>query len=99
MRSLITGLLLAMMIAPSLSCIAGAESTFKRDVDVTGADYRHFDLPRPRPRLCQQACLAEEQCRAWTFYRAGLLGPRAICWLKSGVPIEHSDQCCISGWK
>ena len=99
MRSPVLGVLLTALCALVLAGVASAQSGMKFDVDVAGADYRHFDLPKPRPRLCQQACLAEPECRAWTFYREGLLGPRAICWLKSGLPTERPDTCCISGWK
>jgi hypothetical protein len=99
MRPPLLGTLLAALFTMVLAGVASAQSGMKVNVDMSGADYRHFDLPKPRPHLCQQACLAEEECRAWTFYRAGLLGPRAICWLKFGVPTEQPDTCCISGLK
>ena len=35
---------------------ATAASTIMPDTDMTGFDYRHFELPKPRPRLCQEAC-------------------------------------------
>jgi hypothetical protein len=78
---------------------ARADSTIMPDTDMTGFDYRHFELPKPRPRLCQEACFNDEACRAWTFLREGLLGPLAICWIKSGTPVPRPDSCCVSGLK
>jgi hypothetical protein len=89
-------LLLLLLLAP-VPCAVAADPSFQPDTDVAGGDYRHFDLPVPRARLCQEACYNEEICQAWTFYRPGLLGPLAICWLKSGQTTSESDTCCVSG--
>lgn len=68
------------------------------DTDMPGFDYRHFDLPRSSPRLCQEACFSDQECRAWTFVKPGLYGDaHAACWLKNRVPDAHPDPCCVSG--
>jgi hypothetical protein len=92
--------ILALLALPAaLSQRVFADPAILADTDLTGEDYRHFDLPRPRPRLCQEACAIDAQCRAWTFLREGALGPLAVCWLKSGSPTPHHDICCSSGLK
>jgi 1-phosphatidylinositol phosphodiesterase len=67
------------------------------DTDRAGSDYRSFDLPQPAPELCQSACAAEPQCRAFTYVRPGVQGPSPRCWLKSSVPNPTSNACCTSG--
>jgi hypothetical protein len=93
----------AALVVLSLSALAlppaKADPTIMPDTDMTGSDLRHFELPKPRPRLCQEACFNDEACRAWTFLREGLLGPLAVCWLKSGTPVPRPDPCCVSGLK
>lgn len=79
--------------------LANAEPSILPNTDMAGDDYRHFSEPRPRPRLCQDACLIDPTCRAWTFMHEGALGPLAVCWLKTGAPVPHQDSCCISGVK
>jgi hypothetical protein len=93
---LTSALLLLLLLTLPIPAVA-ADPTFQIDTDVAGGDYRHFDLPKPRPRFCQEACNSEDQCRAWTFYKPGLLGPLAICWLKSSASSSEPDTCCISG--
>lgn len=60
-----------------------------------GGDYRSFDAGAPQQ--CATACLYENQCRAWTFVRAGVQGPSAKCWLKSTIPAASTNADCISG--
>jgi hypothetical protein len=80
-----------------LSRFAVSEPTYQPGVDLPGFDYRSFDLPRPRPRLCQAACLSDERCFAWTFVKPDMFGPFPRCWLKSRVPAAQSNPCCVSG--
>jgi hypothetical protein len=91
LRPLLT---LAALLIPT---VAIALPTFQPNVDMKGLDYNHFDLPRPSARLCQEACLADDRCQAWTFVRPTHFGPRATCWLKSRVPEGQSSACCVSG--
>lgn len=82
---------------PALVPAVTADPSRLIDTDIPGFDYRHFDLPRSSPRLCQEACLTSDVCRAWTFMKPGLYGVHASCWLKNRVPAAHADTCCVSG--
>jgi hypothetical protein len=64
-----------------------------------GGDYRYFDLASADPALCQQQCLNESKCAAWTYVNPGLQGSQARCWLKSTIPGPTRDACCVSGTK
>lgn len=68
------------------------------DTDRPGADYFRFVLEGRDPEACQVACTsAKGRCRAWTYVRPGVQGPRAVCYLKHTVPAPASNACCISG--
>jgi hypothetical protein len=90
-------LILSVIALCMISGFAAAEPTYKPGIDFPGFDYRSFDLPRPRPRLCQEACLSDERCHAWTFVKPDVFGPFPQCWLKTRVPAEQSNPCCVSG--
>jgi hypothetical protein len=64
-----------------------------------GSDYKNIDLSSPSPSLCEAACNHETKCTAWTYVHPGIQGPKAKCWLKTGVPPLKSDKCCVSGLK
>jgi len=69
-------------------------------IDRLGGDYRDFDLPRPDPRLCRQACERDRRCKAWTYVKPNTIqGPRPRCWLKNVVPSPKRNEACISGVK
>jgi 1-phosphatidylinositol phosphodiesterase len=72
---------------------------FEVNVDRPGYDFSNFDLPQPRPELCRDACLRDNQCRAFTYVNPGVQGPSARCWLKMSVPTATTSNCCISGVK
>jgi hypothetical protein len=67
------------------------------NIDRPGQDYSSFDLSSPDPALCQSACLADPQCRAFTYVNPGVQGSSARCWLKNGVPDQVANTCCVSG--
>jgi hypothetical protein len=69
------------------------------NVDRPGSDYRSFDLAYPRAEDCQNACMAEPQCLAFTYVNPGVQGPSARCWLKNQVPTPVANACCVSGAK
>lgn len=70
------------------------------DTDRPGLDYKNFDLPYAEPMLCQQACLDDPKCKAWTYVKPNTIqGPNPRCWLKYAVPQPHHATCCISGVK
>ncbi len=68
------------------------------DIDRPGMDYESFDLSSPDPNLCERACKEDPQkCKAWTYVKPGVQGPKARCWLKSGIPQAVKNTSCISG--
>jgi hypothetical protein len=66
-------------------------------VDLAGSDIANFALPNGNPQLCQQACNARGDCRAWTFMKIGVHGPQATCWIKNAVPAGRYHDGVVSG--
>jgi hypothetical protein len=61
---------------------------------VDAKDYRAFDLPEPRPELCEAACNSETRCKAYTYTKPGTYdNPKAKCWLKEtqGRFVTHDN--------
>ncbi len=69
------------------------------DTDRPGMDYNSFDLSNADCYLCYNACENDPTCKAWTYVKPGIQGQNARCWLKSGVPTQVQNTCCISGYK
>jgi uncharacterized membrane protein len=92
---------IAMAFAGLLAVSARAEpaTTFEPNTDRFGSDYFGFDLPGPQPSLCQQACIGDQNCRAWTYVNPGVQGPHARCYLKNPAPPPTPSNCCVSGAK
>lgn len=67
--------------------------------DRPGSDYFSFILRAPRDSMCAWRCMQDSRCRAWTYVRPGIQGPRARCWLKNAVPAPVRNTCCVSGVK
>lgn len=65
--------------------------------DRPGGDYTNFNAPNAIE--CQRACDRDGRCRAFTWVRPGVRGPRPICYLKSTVPPPRANDCCVSGVK
>jgi PAN domain len=86
------------LVAPLCGAAVAAPS-YRPNVDLPGNDYKKIDMMRPRPRLCQEACLQDAKCQAWTFVRTGILGAQASCWLKSKAEPPQTNTCCVSGVK
>src|SRR5262245_43872244 len=78
---------------------AQVQTTFEPNTDRLGSDYFDFQLPAPQPSLCQQACLGDNNCRAWTYVQPGFQGPQARCYLKNPAPPPTPSNCCVSGAK
>ena len=49
--------------------------------------------------MCRQACLEDERCRAYTYVKPGVQGPKARCYFKDPAPAATADACCVSGVK
>lgn len=69
------------------------------DTDRPGNNYRNFDLEQPDVDFCLQACQNDPRCKAFTYVKPGLQGPKARCWLKDAVPPAKPLPGCISGVK
>ena len=76
-----------------------ATSTNEQNVDRPGRDYKNFDLTARSDNAdtCKSACLADGKCKAWTFVKAGVQGPKPRCWLKTSAPPPIPNKCCVSG--
>jgi hypothetical protein len=81
-----------------------AEQIREEGVDRPGSDYRNFDLEKPLPGsfggpedTCRDQCESDGNCKAWTFVKAGIQGPKPRCWLKNAIPEPHANNCCVSG--
>jgi hypothetical protein len=74
-------------------------TTLERNTDRPGRDYHAFWLDTDSMRSCQRQCNEDPQCDAYTYVRPGVQGPRARCYLKSGVPDKRANNCCVSGIK
>jgi hypothetical protein len=80
----------------------GLAATFgpsEQNTDRPGMNYKNFDLRTTDQSICANRCAKDEKCRAWTYVKPGVQGPRARCWLKSGVPPAVANNCCISAVK
>ena len=84
----------ALNTPPEVSAaVAGA----MRGIDLPGLNERSFIVSDPDPAVCQAACRADINCAAWTYTKAGIVGPNAACRLKHGVPAKVASPCCVSG--
>jgi hypothetical protein len=72
-------------------------SITRTGINLPGSDMRRFETDGLNDE-CWQACAAEPGCRAYTWVKPGLQGPKAVCWLKSSVPARVADSNCVSGW-
>ena len=72
----------------------------EENTDRHGDDFRDFDLSTPDPLLCRKACVADAQCRSFTYLKpnTGPGSPQvAHCWLKSDTPAAKHDPAFVSG--
>jgi hypothetical protein len=79
--------------------LATGTMTVEQDTDRPGANLRVFNLDTADPQLCAKTCQEDTQCRAYTYVKPGVQGPKARCWLKTGVPAAKPNPCCVSGVK
>ena len=83
----------SMLLVATGAQSASAQSTFVRNTDRPGGDYRNFEI-KGGDAACREVCNQERQCRAWAFVNA-----TQRCWLKNTVPAPRSSRCCTSGVK
>ena len=90
--------ILAPSLAPSLAADANG---MEQNVDRPGGGFlRQFNPATDDPTLCQQACLDDEDCHAWTYVKPNTIqGPSPNCWLKPEISPPVPNNCCISGTK
>ena len=75
----------------------GVTRAIDQDADRVGEDYVGYNMANLQPDFCQQSCIDDRQCRAWTYVRPGTQGPQARCFLKKQVPALTQANCCVSG--
>ncbi len=66
--------------------------------DRAGSDYSSF-VTSASASICQQSCINDIRCNAYTYVRPGVQGANAICYLKSVAPTSRPNSCCVSGAK
>ncbi len=76
-----------------------SQYVMEQDTNRFGEDYKDMDLDAPDPALCAEACMNEDECKAWTYVKPGVQADNARCWLKDKVPPPSPDDNCISGIK
>lgn len=67
-------------------------------IDRAGGDFQTLDLAADATwQTCKASCEGESRCRAWTFLRAGYIGPAPRCYLKDRIVPPRRRPCCVSG--
>jgi lysozyme len=73
-------------------------SAMDSNVDRRGMDYANWELDQSDPNLCRNACLREQpRCKAFTYVKPGVQGPRSRCYLSSQTTAQVRNDCCTSG--
>ncbi|MBI1397506.1 MAG: hypothetical protein GC151_16155 [Betaproteobacteria bacterium] len=67
------------------------------NTNLPGNDMERIVMEAGQKDLCAEACRNNPLCRAYTWVRRNVQGPKPVCWLKSAVPSSHASQCCVSG--
>lgn len=86
-------LFIVVILIPGTACV------MEINTDRPGMNYKNFDLIRNHPVACENACMKDPNCQAWTYVKPGIQGSSARCWLKKGIPPPVKNPCCISGFK
>ncbi|TFF27822.1 apple domain-containing protein [Jiella endophytica] len=105
MRRILVTLVSLMFVIFTAAGVSRAAQEFEENVDRPGGDFRPFvELNDPAPGTfggpvdnCRSLCERDGACRAWTFVRKGVQGPKARCWLKNTIPGAVANGCCTSG--
>ena len=75
------------------------KTTVERNVERPGATYKNIVLDQGDPGLCAEKCEKDPKCAAFTYYRPGLKGDKAVCHLKNRVTNKKMKAGCYSGVK
>lgn len=70
---------------------------FEFGIDRPGKDIKSFEMKTADPKICRQECFNDGACKAFTYVKPGIQGPKARCWLKNSVPDARKNAGCISG--
>jgi hypothetical protein len=97
--SVLRHMVLATMIFIPGVLFVGQASAMEMDTDRPGMNYKNFDLLRNHPALCENECMKDVNCMAWTYVKPGIQGSSARCWLKKGIPSPVKNTCCVSGYR
>jgi hypothetical protein len=77
--------------------ISQSEMKAEENTDRPGLDYTHF--VSTSSAACQESCMRDPRCAAWSYALPGLQGPQGQCWLKGRVPNPVPNTKVISGVK
>lgn len=91
-RASFVAALLVLLGAP----FAQAQMTFEQNVNRPGGDIKQFRAGSD-PRECQNSCMREAKCAAWTYVKPGGPAGGAVCYLKRAAQTPTVSACCISG--
>ena len=84
------------VIALSSLSLADRHTTFEKNTDRMGSDYKKID--NIDARACRKACIIETPCKAWTFVKENTIqGPNSHCYLKNAIPQKTYNTACTSG--
>jgi hypothetical protein len=86
-------------VQPSPGAPSTSSLSLEPNTNRYGNDYRNIIMDIPDPELCRSECEKDPKCRAFTYVKPGVQGPKARCWLKDRVPAPSANSSCISGVK
>src|SRR4051794_19148403 len=90
---------LLIALALCLPMAAQADQKFEGATNRPGSDIISIPLEPSiaGAAICRGLCIKNDECNSWTMVASGIQGPKAMCWLKRGVPAAVPDKCCESG--
>ena len=87
------------LIVAFTSILISSSAFAELNTDRPGGDYKNFFIAVEPLEVCENACMHDALCKAWTLVKKGIQGPQWHCWLKSSIPPPVKSDCCISGTK
>jgi hypothetical protein len=99
LTSLLCLLLVSIILVPGAAFAAEFAGTLETGIDRPGLDYKNVALDQASPAACAQQCADDSKCRAYTYVKPNVQGPKARCYLKSSAPGAITRDCCTSGVK